>query len=154
METPFLPTLLVRIPPLNINGLLLWKPKKKGGRALEWRRGGVSFPESYLLWARWFFSEEGRRRRRRVDCNIESVTGRLAGAQLWGRSRMRTEGRTYALTAQDLRGLQPLQRTLAAPFGAANSLWIYLHERNIKRGLLQGNWKVVGSREIIETHFS
>lgn len=52
---------------------------------------------------------------------------------------MRTEGRTYALTAQDLRGLQPLQRTLAAPFGAANSLWIYLHERNIKRGLLQGN---------------
>lgn len=37
------------------------------------------------------------------DCNIESVTGRLAGAQLWGRSRMRTEARTYALTARDLR---------------------------------------------------
>lgn len=61
----------------------------------------------------------------------------VARAQLRGRSRTRTEGRAYARTAQDLRGLLRLQRTLTAPFGAADSLWIYLHQGNIKKGLVE-----------------
>lgn len=62
---------------------------------------------------------------RREDCNIESVTGRCSWGAVVRAVWMQKEGRTYALTAQDLWGLLPLQRTLTAPFGAANSLWIY-----------------------------
>lgn len=38
------------------------------------REGGGSFPGSYLLWDRWLLFFGGRR----VDCNIESVTGRCS----------------------------------------------------------------------------
>lgn len=120
--------IFVCIPPLKKTLTL------KRGPALEGRRerGGVISWELFTL-SQMIFLEGGEGE----DCNIESVTGRLAGAQLWGRSRIRTEACTYALTAQDLRIIAPEKDPYCALWSGQFTVDILTRkeykERDIKR---------------------
>ena len=65
-------------------GLLFWKEPQ------NWRRRRGSFPESYLLWARWLVLWEG------WTVTLNQLQVAVAEEHLFERPRTQTEGRTYA----------------------------------------------------------